>query len=237
MNAPWAARLPLAHGGELLRLWNTPGVEVCAVDGALWLRGADWDERLDRAIRSMLGSERFAIEDDLLIPLGDALPVDEAPQGPWSPLRQWFHLTAPPRGFAARLSQRVPLELQRSTEPQAVNLLLTSWATWHDYAVAAPAVRLACWSFAASDDGHALIRGAPTPPLAGKPWVETDGVAVPAGWTWSPPLDAAALRLAFAAEEDDLILLHADGAHEVLPADSFVKATRSAVRLTARSPA
>src|SRR5688572_30048265 len=124
MNGAWAAPPPLAHAVQALRLWNLSGVEVCVAADTLWLRGPAWDEHVDRAVRSMLGSDRFTVDGDLLIPLGRSLPVDRAPPGPWTPLRQWFELTRPAPGFAAQAPNRAPLALTRSAEPQAANLLL-----------------------------------------------------------------------------------------------------------------
>jgi hypothetical protein len=60
-------------------------------------------------------------------------------------------------------------------------------------------------------------------------------VAVPAGWTWRPALDAAVLRQRLGVEQGELALLAPDGTCEKLSADAFVGATRSAVRLTAEA--
>jgi hypothetical protein len=235
MSNRWAASIPLTYGGEALRLWKTPAVEVCVVEDRLWLRGDDWNDDLDSAVRAMLGSERFSLESEMLSPHGHALPVARAPAGPWTPLCEWFQPATPPRKFSARVRDRTLLRLVRSDEPLAINLLMTARSAWHEYAVAAPAVRLARWSFAASDDGQVIVRGAPTPPLAGVHYVEADGIGVPAGWKWSPQLDVDVLRQVFALEKGDLLLLATDGSYELIQGDDFVRATRSAVRLTARS--
>jgi hypothetical protein len=109
-----------------------------------------------------------------------------------------------------------------------------SFRAWRDYAVAAPQIRLNCLSFAASDDSQALVRGEPLPPLPGTRFVEVSGVAVPLGWTWWPAVDAEVVRQALGFAEYDLALFTSAGECELIVADDFVRATRSAVRLTAK---
>jgi hypothetical protein len=125
------------------------------------------------------------------------------------------------------------LTLVRDPIVREPNMLITSLATWCHYAANAPLVRLQRWSFAVNDRGEALIRGLPLPPLAGRRFVEQDGVAVEAGWTWSPNVSAAVLRRKVQVTGGDLLLLHGEPlAVEVVPAAAFVKATRSAARQT-----
>src|SRR5262245_53611362 len=103
MIGPWAASLPSDRSAEAVRLWKSPGVEVCAGLERLWLRGQLWSEALDTELRLMLGCERFAADaEGLITPCGAALPVERLPDGPWRPLTEWFRLAAPPRSFAAQ---------------------------------------------------------------------------------------------------------------------------------------
>jgi hypothetical protein len=238
MSDRWAASLPVDRSGEALRLWRRPGVEVCAADGRLWLRGERRDEELMRQLRSMLGGERFDSDGaGLVTPAECSLPTDRLPSGPWASLASYFRLVPPRRDFAARAADGVAIQLVPSGAALPCQLLKTPLTTWTAYAEQAPAVRLARWSFAVSDAFHALVRGAPLPSLPGVAFVERGGIAVPAGWTWAPPLDAAVLRRALALRDGDLALFAANGTHEILAADCFVQATRSAVRLTARAAA
>ena len=67
------------------------------------------------------------------------------------------------------------------------------------------------------------------PPLPGQRWVEQEGIAVPAGWTWTPAVEAALVRQVFGLAAGDVALWHADGAWERIAGDEFVRATRAAV--------
>jgi hypothetical protein len=236
MSVTWAASLPLDRAAEALRLWKEAGIEVCATSDRLWLRGNHWSDDLDLHFRSMLGAQRFGVDDQGLInPVSCALPVDCLPTGPWMRFKDWFALAVPPRHFAARQDSRVALRLIPSEHVQPVSILALSLAAWCDYAQMAPAVRLKQWSFAVNEDMQVIVRGTPCPPLPGSHFVETEGIAVPAGWSWSPPLDVAVIRSAFGLKEGDLLLMHHDGSHDMIAADEFAQATRSAVRFTARA--
>jgi hypothetical protein len=234
MSRRWAASLPLARSADAVQLWRTAGVEVCPGHERLWLRGEHFDEALDRSLRTLLGCERFSTDDaGLITPVEAVLPVERLPDGPWQPLTEWFRVAPPRRRFAAQTSERVALTLVRSERPQTTNVLVAPFAAWRQYAERAPRLRLERWTFAVSDDGRAVIRGTPLPPLAGTHFVETAGIAAPAGWTWTPPLHAPVLRAAFGLADGDLVLLNSDGTHEQIAGDDFVAATRSAVRLSA----
>ena len=71
--------------------------------------------------------------------------------------------------------------------------------------------------------------------MPGQRWVEHEGIAVPAGWTWTPAVEAGLLRQAFELAEGDVALWHEDGAWERIAADELVRATRAAVRATMKN--
>ena len=101
--------------------------------------------------------------------------------------------------------------LVRSSRPEKASVLLTSIDRWEAYAVQAPQVRLDRWQFAVAEDGRVLVRGGPLPPLPGGRWVDRKGIAVPAGWQWSPPVEASTVRTVFSLEPGDLALWQPDG--------------------------
>jgi hypothetical protein len=235
MSDRWAASVPLDRSTEAVRLWNRTGVEVCEKCNRLWLRGTTWDDALDYVFRTMLGSERYSLDGEgLITPIGRSLPVAKLPEGHWTPLTQWFQLALPPRRLAARPSDCVAITLEPSETPREANLLIVSLATWVAYVDSAPAVRLMQWSFSVCEDRRVVVRGLPLPPLPGSLFVEHEGIAVPAGCRWSPPLSAKILREAYNLDASDVVLLSPDGTCEKIRGDDFVSATRSAVRLTAK---
>jgi hypothetical protein len=230
----WAIRLDPADAEGAGQLRQVAGIEVCEEAEAVWLRGPEADESLQRRLASVPGARRFMVlPDGQLLPFGGRVPRGWLPKRHWMALARWIALVMPPSRFAGRCRTRVPLVLERSDHAEESSLLLASWQTWRDYAVDAPQVRLDRWRFALSADGRAAIHGRPLPPLPGEPWVEQDGIAVPAGWAWSPAVEAAIVRQVFGLAAGDVALWHVDGAWEQIAADDFVRATRAAVRQTA----
>jgi hypothetical protein len=233
MNTRWAWSLPIekCHTLGPLRRWS--GVEACEVEATVWLRASHLEDEQWERCRHLPGADRYTVLDDgQLLPVGHLAPRGYLPGGGWQPLAQWLAVAAPTADTTCRPPTPSALKLVRSTESCEPNLLLTTFAAWSAYTTTAPQVRLARWSFAADRDGHVAIRGTPLPPLLGQRFVEEEGVAVPAGWTWSPRVDAVVLRDVFGLDADDVALWNTGGSWQRIAADAWVQATRSAVRLT-----
>ena len=227
----WALRLDRRDTASAGRLRQLAGVEVCEQGDAIWLRGRPTGEKHDWRLAAVPGAERFTILDDgQLLPEGRRVPRGRVPSGPWMPIDRWIVLSVPPGQFAGRTEESVPLRLVRSAIETEAAVLLTTAETWAAYAIEAPQVRLDRWRFALAADRRVAVHGRPLPPLPGSRWVEEQGIAVPAGWTWSPAVAATVVRGAFGLAAGDVALWHEDGSWEHIRADDFVKASRSAVR-------
>jgi hypothetical protein len=233
----WAVCIPIDRADSIGPLRRAPGVEACELGQSVWLRGSRRDEALEKAILALPGRRFQVLSDGQLTPAGALVPHGRLPDGPWMPVSQWLSIDVEPAAFAARVEEKVALRLVRGGPPQESNVLLTSADAWSRYAVAAPQVRLDRWAFAMDDRGNVLVRGTPLPPLGGVRFVERNGVAAPAGWTWRPAIDASVLQKVLRLADGDLALFHTDGSWDRLAADGFVRATRSAVRLSMRRTA
>jgi MoxR-vWA-beta-propeller ternary system protein len=228
---PWAVLVSRASKESIGSLRGLAEIEICAAAGEFWLRGPTADEALERKLRSLPGAERFLVLPDRQIqPAGSRLPRGRLPKGPWYPLADWVRVELPVPCLAGRLDRRARLSIVRCDAVEEASVLVTTSELWAAYAPDAPQVRLDCWQFAVAADGRVLVRGRPLPPLAGRPWVEREGICVPAGWAWSPPVEAAVLRRVLGLESGDLALLFPDGTWECVSGAHLVRATRSAVR-------
>jgi hypothetical protein len=148
----------------------------------------------------------------------------------WQRLEDWLDLDLPRADLAGTLPQRVPLAMVRGGPVNDANVLVVSSEHLRRYAETAPEFRLRHCRFAMDAEGRCLLWGAPAPPVRGRAYVERDGVAVAAGFTWSPRLDSRVVRAALGLAPGDLALLHASGDWEHIPASCFVRAVRSAIR-------
>lgn len=241
MSQRWAVRLPLAEASTVgsLRLW--PAVDVCEDGASLWLRGRDLPA-VEGRLRALPGAERFAIlDDDQLVPAGRRLPKGRLPTGPWRPLDEYVQCRPGSDTWPATLRRQVELRLAPSDDWTEPTLLLCELRDWLAYAATAPQARLDRLGFAVADNSRTLIRGTPLPPLPGVRLVEHGGIAVPAGQHWSPHVSPQTLREALGAEiageppGDLVLILDADCSWQRVPADAFVRASRSAARLTAEA--
>jgi hypothetical protein len=235
----WAVRLPSNSSDIDQRAVNAlgplrliSGVEVLIETESIWLRGSELNEQTANLLRSLPAAERYLVlSSDQLAHWGESIPRANLPKGAWQPITKWLSLSLPIAAFAPRVEASIPLQLVRSSVPAEANLLRTTWAAWRDYATTAAQFRLNQLSFAASES-EALVRGVPVPPVPGQRLVESGGVAIPAGWKSDPELDAKSIRELLKVAEGTIALFREDGSFESIPDQVFVRATRSAVRMT-----
>jgi hypothetical protein len=214
-----------------VRRWS--GVEALELPSLVWLRAPSLEDEQWERVRHLPGADLFTVLDDgQLVPFDALVPRGYLPVGDWQPLDRWLSVELPHAGETTTLTQTTTLKLVRSTTERDATWLQTSTTDWAAYAVAAPQVRLARWSFLADRRGCIVVRGTPLPPLPGLRFVEQSGIAVPLGWTWSPNLPVDVVREAFGLAANESLLWMPDGACERIAADDWVQATRSAVRLT-----
>jgi hypothetical protein len=252
MSERWAAALPIAHAAHLGRFRLRGGIEVCQQGETLWLSGSDL-EAVDVTLRGLPDVRRFRhLPDDQLVEVEQRVPSCMLPAGTWVTLGIWLKGVLPQTAWPGQAPPRIALRLERAVTPRVPTLLELPLSAWQAYAATAPQVRLDRLSFALDSRKRVLVRGTPLPPLAGRRFVEFDGIAVPIGWHWTPAVDAQTVRacLQLDANESgprqtqgvlengrgDLALLtNEDCRWERIPGDAFVQATRSAVRMSAEA--
>jgi hypothetical protein len=246
---------------SLGRLRILPGISALTDADSVWIQGDVLEEHLANLLRSLPAAERFLITDDGQLTFWDeTVPRAKLPTGRWRPLAEWLPVDFPRAAFAAVNEHQINLKLVRSQEVAESNLLRTEWTRWHDYAISAPQIRLNQWSFAASDGNEVLIRGTPLstlpaskrsvpdsatsatatfveqfllmPPIPGQLFVERSCIAIPAGWRPDPQVESESIRQALNLPAESLAVFDVQGAVEMIPEAAFVRATRSAVRLT-----
>jgi hypothetical protein len=238
-SGPWAIRLPLTSidindqtQEALGHLRLVPAVEVLTEAESIWLRGSELNEQTSNLLRSLPEAERYLVlSGDQLAHWGETIPRANLPAGMWQPITNWLAVSLPTAAFAPRIEASIPFQLVRSSNPAEANLLRTTWVAWRDYATSAAQLRLNQLSFAASES-EALVRGVPVPAIPGQRFVESAGIAMPAGWKSDPELDAKSIRELLNVAEGTIALFREDGSFESIPDQVFVRASRSAVRMT-----
>jgi hypothetical protein len=233
MNARWAVRLPPEGSSSAANLRLEPGIEILEQRDGLWLRGSDCDERLEARLRMLPGAVRYdVLSDGQLRPAGKRLPQGRLPAGIWEALNTWAQVELPLAKLAAQSISRIPVRLERTAVVAEADCLATVADEWLAWGQIAPQVRLERLTFAASSDGRIIVRGRPLPPVTGERFYERSGLILPCGWGWPDWLDAVLVREALDLPEADLALFSRAGTWELIQGDEFVRATRSAVRLS-----
>jgi hypothetical protein len=231
----WITRARRSRAVAAARLRCHAVLEAAVAGESIWLRGPDDPDLRAAVARTLPDADHFELLDDgQLRPWGRRVPTERLPGLAWRPLEEAVGVELPAALLAGHAPPPVAVRLVRTGEAREPGGLRTTLDRWARYAVGAPRVRLERWRFAASADGRVVVLGSPLPPVAGERLVVEASVARPAGWAWSPPVDAAVLAAAYGTGPDDLVLLSPDGSAEVIPADAFTRASRSAVRMTAR---
>ena len=236
MSRPiWAVELDVSDKAAAQALRLVTGVEArySSDDSTLWLRGSEMDERTSRLVRQLPCRRRFELlENGQGVPVGKTVPVVTLSGSGWVPLRHLTTLKPPAPRRPGSLTNQVGLELVAAEQERPPNLLCLSFQTWHDYAVAASAIRLAPLRFAVAEDGRTVVHGSPLPPLLGDFFTLEFGVALPSGYTLRPRVEPPLLARHFHLQDGDVLLFHPNNTCECLGAEGFAQASRSAVRET-----
>lgn len=220
--------------GEAVAAFRHASSARILVEGAqIWIRGEG--EQIDREARRKMAADarHFQLVGSHLILEGQRVPTRELPAGNWQPLNTEvkFELPQPARGqHVAACQAHVTLVRQPFSADIKASMVLLSFSAFADYIEMAPEVRFKRWSFLISASGECLVRGAPLPPLTGVFFVEHEKVVMPLGYTWSPRIDAPALRRSAGAGEEDLLLWRENGECQLMSLLDFSRVSRAVVR-------
>jgi hypothetical protein len=228
MTPGWAIQLPRNGITAALPLRLDPGVEAVDTGPDLWIRGSGApDESLTLALRLIPDAIRFTVDAcGRLTPDAHRLPVGPIPDGKWIPFASLAILRLPPAALPAEVEHRADVSLIPATREAEIEALLAPLDHWTTWSATAPKVRLDRLRFAVRRDKTALILGRPLPPIPGVGLSNHDGLLIPAGLAWHPPVDAATLRRAIGLPQNQSALFDPDGTHERIAGEMFVLAHR-----------
>jgi hypothetical protein len=233
VNYSWAICLAREDAAAIGALRLAPGIEVGDAGVVVWLRGKPGDERLEAKLAALPASARYEwLAPNQLRKIHERIPGARLPDVPWQSLDRWLQIEVPASAIPADAPRPVQLRLVRSVNERTPDLLLTTLDEVQRFAANAAQVRLARLQFAANSEGEVLVRGQPLPPLPGKRFVIRGGVAVPAGFSWTPEVGEDALARRFAVSGDALVVWNEDESVTRLHVEQFVPLSRSALRAT-----
>jgi hypothetical protein len=210
-----------------------PGLQAAEETGFIWVRGIAVNDEPDLRIRQLPGLHTYTLDaDDNLFPPRGLTPVGKLQPMNWVPLSAYSTVTLPVSALPGKIGQQLPVKLVPSRQLQKGNALLTDLHTWKAYGETAPLVRLQQTRFAVSEENKVLIIGEPLPALPGKEYVLVNGLLIPMGFEFDPPVISSLIGSQFNPGNDSLLLFNTDSTWDEIPKDAFVQSTRSAIRLT-----
>lgn len=236
----WAVLLSANDAAAVGDLRTVPGIEGCHVGEQLWLRGWELSDQLRDRLKRLPAIGRYVVgNENVLTAEGELVPQGYLPAGTWLSLVDCIGIRLEAAVIDVEKTPRRPavnLQLVRDPVFRDPDILICSLTDWLDYAESAPQIRLDAWAFAVSETREVIVRGMPLPPLPGERWVQHEGILVPAGWIWSPRWSAGSLRRHLGVSSGDLVRISGETQlhYEIIASEFFVKASRSAVRLTAQ---
>lgn len=233
MKFPWAICLAREDAGSLAPLRLQTGIEVAEIGTALWIRGRFADDALSAKLAALPATGRFEwLETNQLRALHERIPGAALPTAQWQSLAAWLRITLPIAALPGDTPAPVALRLVRSVEEREPQLLLTTVTALKEFVATTGRVRQERLTFAAAFSGAVLVRGRPLPPLPGRRFVLFDGVAIPAGFRWTPAVSPAVLARKLGVSGDALVLWNEDGTITRLHSEQFVAVNPAAVRAT-----
>jgi hypothetical protein len=210
-----------------------PGLLAAEKEGFIWVRGIDVNAAIDLRIRQLPGLHTYTLDaDDYLFPSRGLTPIGKLQPMTWVPVSTYITVTLPVSALPGKIDQQLAVRLVPSQQSQPGNALLSDLHTWKAYGETAPLVRLQQTRFAVSEENKVLIIGEPLPALPGKEYVLQDGLLIPMGFEFDPPVISSLIGSQFNPDNDSLLLFNTDSTWSAIPKDAFVPSTRSAIRLT-----
>ncbi len=232
------ARVSRDQSGAISRLRGLSGVEVAESSDGFWLKGQTEEGKLPQELVGVFSveSEVYRLLDDgRLAELESRVPILRLPQLEWESLSAVSQPVLEKLALPGTIPQTTPLSLiPASAQTVEPNVLRVSLDVLLDWVVQSPEIRLEPLRFACGYDGSVVVRGTPIPSLPGARLFEDNGVAVPLGRAWDPPVPATVLAQTMKLAPGDLGILREED-WERIEASNFVSLTRAAVRLTARN--
>lgn len=203
-------------------------------EATIWLKGGMANEGVDLRIRQLPIDHSYLLDENLqLFPIGGLTPLGILPSMEWRILTDFIPIEFPIAALPAQPTATYSPQLVAATFEQHCEGILTDWDTWSKYAVNAPRVRLEGLRFAVSGLKAVFILGTPLPPIQGSAYWKDQQLLLPAGWAFQRSMSAQILARKLCPQKDAFLLFHKRGDWESIPESAFVKASRSAVRLTA----
>ncbi len=207
------------------------GLSAKEVDDFIYVRGIP--ENPNIAIKKLPALNTYTLsKSGELFPIGKSTPVAVLDGSGWISIQEYIEVEPPLSALPGVIDKRYTMSLLPSEMGRTGSAILTSFETWINYAESAPGIRLEKLVFAVSEHKEVLIMGNPLPAIPGQEFWASERFLIPCGYDFEYPVLTQLFQEKISQNQHSYIMLSADGNMEIIPEQCFVKATRSAIRLS-----
>lgn len=221
------------HLESLGKVRNMPQLQIAHADEFFYAKGFTIAKNTEPIIATLPAKAIYYLDDNgLLFPKGKTTPTGRLPLLKWQSIRTALPVEMPVAALSGELRTAHSPKLTRTEQMQQSIALKTTFSLWQQYVETAAAIRLAQLKFAVSEAGDVLIWGRPLPPISGQEYWVSNGNFLPCGVDFEIPLTGILIQQKWNAKQEDILLFNEKGEWEKVGLNNFVKATRSAMRMT-----
>ena len=209
------------------------GLEAGEVNGEIWLRTHNIKQKVPLETWKIPFQKTFSIGENQLLFATDSLtPIGKLPEINWKPLSGFLPVVMPVSAFPGTSERKAKLRLIEKEQPQESKAMITSLTIWKKYGESALELKLQRLIFAVSSEDEVLIWGTPLPPIPGREYWKKGQIFLPNGYDFEFSHLGKVVERKLNLTNKSMILFQKNGQFSIIPEHYFVKATRSAIRLT-----
>ncbi|WP_153796014.1 hypothetical protein [Foetidibacter luteolus] len=210
-----------------------PGLYAAVSDKGIWVKGWGHTEEIAIEIKQLPVKKKFLKDDsNRLYPPGLPVPVDVLPALNWQPLQEFVPVKVPVAALPGNIETGIPIKIVASAKERKGEALVTTLSLLKAFAETAPEARLEAIVFAVSENKEVLLMGNPLPPMPGREYWLLHDILLPCGYDFDLPALAVLISEKLIKNKEAFLLFDDRGTWQKIDKSFFVKAARSAVRLT-----
>ncbi|MCJ8329408.1 MAG: hypothetical protein HRT89_03930 [Lentisphaeria bacterium] len=228
----WAARLSAEYAEGLISLRHNNDIQIADCDKELWINGPEMNPAVLRTLKKIPQINIYSRDGDSLTAYGKRVPEKQLKNYQWEKINTFFSFHFPDSMYPAKLRNSLNVSLIASDQSTEAVAIVLDGKHYIEELLSISQVRLNALKFAVSEDAQLLFTGTPLPSLPGIYYYRIGPVLVPIAHRLMPALDPESLKSLFELRENELILFALDGSYQRLAEESFVPASRAAIRLS-----
>ena len=225
--------ISLADVNQLGSIRTIPGVLVARFGKCIWLKCKYDGSNIHVKLKGIPAIHMYWMDmEENLFLLDTLTPIMKLPELKWVSLIDFIKVDMPIAALPGQVKTSYKPKIIKSDTVNIGTALLTNLQSWKMYAESASATRLNLLRFAVSEEGMVLIIGNPLPSLPGQEFWNVGNIYISSGYNFEFFFVASLLQEKCNENKSLYLFYTKEGHYASINKEDFVKATRSAIRLT-----